>query len=160
VIVLGLDPGLSGALAILNEDGTLDSVHDLPVVRDGKLAWIDGGRLQSMLIDGQRGRTAKAFVERVHAMPKQGVSSSFNFGVGFGSVLSILQARHVSIELVQPMLWKRATGLTSDKNASLDKARILFPTAELSLKKHDGRAEAILLARWGWLRDNAAKVAA
>lgn len=146
--VIGIDPGLSGALAVLGADGSLERVADLPTIRDGKLSWIDGGALQSMLIDSLRGRTARAIVERVQAFPTQGRSSCFNFGVGFGSVLSILQARHLSIEFVTPAVWKRAMGLSSDKRASLDKARLLYPDADLSLQKHEGRAEAILLARW------------
>ncbi len=81
-------------------------------------------------------------------MPRQGIASAFNFGVGFGSVLSILQARHLSIELVTPVVWKRAMGLSKDKRASLDKARLLYPAADLSLAKHEGRAEALLLAHW------------
>jgi hypothetical protein len=85
-------------------------------------------------------------------MPRQGVASAFNFGVGFGSVLAVLQARHIAIELVTPAVWKRAMGLSADKRASLDKARLLYPTADLGLAKHDGRAEALLLAHWALTR--------
>jgi hypothetical protein len=150
--IIGIDPGLTGAIAILSPAGDLERLADLPVIRDGKLSWIDGGRLQSLLIDALTGRPARAIVERVQAYPKQGISSAFNFGVGFGSVLSILQARHLSIELVTPSTWKKAMGLSSDKRASLDKARLLYPTAELHLAKHDGRAEALLLAHWALTR--------
>jgi crossover junction endodeoxyribonuclease RuvC len=161
VITIGLDPGLTGALAILNESGDCERVADLPVIRDGKLSWIDGSALQSLLIDSLAGRPARAFVERVQAFPQQGRSSAFNFGVGFGSILSILQARHIAIELVMPTQWKKALGLSNDKRASLDKARLLFPTAELHLAKHDGRAEALLLARYGMGRaTSGARVAA
>ena len=79
-------------------------------------------------------------------MPKQGVASSFALGVGLGSILGVLQAMHVPLELVTAAAWKRALGLSSDKRASLHKARLLFPSAELGLAKHDGRAEALLLA--------------
>lgn len=88
---IGIDPGLSGALAILAPDGTLELVADLPIVRDRSLAWVDGGALQSMLLDAIGGRQSRAVVERVSAMPKQGVTSSFQFGVGFDSILSVLQ---------------------------------------------------------------------
>jgi hypothetical protein len=150
--LIGVDPGLSGAIAVLKPSGELERLADLPVIRDGRLAWIDGSGLQSFLIDTLYGRPARAVVERVSAMPKQGIASAFNFGVGFGSVLSILQARHLPVELVTPATWKRAVGLSSDKRASLDKARLLFPDADLTLAKHDGRAEALLLAHWALTR--------
>ncbi len=82
-------------------------------------------------------------------MPRQGIASAFQFGVGFGSVLSVLQALHISLEFVTPAVWKRAYGLSRDKHASLFKARLMFPTAELNLAKHDGRAEALLIAEYG-----------
>lgn len=159
MITLGIDPGLSGALAALTDEGAIECLADLPIIRDGKLSWVDGGRLQSLLIDTLHGRPARVFIERVQAFPSQGRSSAFNFGVGFGSILSILQARHLSIELVTPSHWKREVGLSSDKRASLDKARLLFPSADIGLAKHDGRAEALLLANWGRLRETQKAVA-
>ena len=154
--IVAIDPGLSGAIAVLSPTGDLERLEDLPVIRDGRLAWIDGGSLQSFLIDALYGRPARAIVERVGAMPKQGIASAFNFGVGFGSVLAVLQARHLPIELVTPAVWKRALGLGTDKRASLDKARLLYPTADLGLAKHDGRAEALLLAHWALSRSKQA----
>lgn len=147
-VVLGIDPGLNGAIAALSDRGEFEHVSDLPVIRDKSLAWIDGAQLQSTLIDIIRGRDAIACVERVSAMPRQGVASSFQFGVVFGSVLSVLQAMQCRVELVTPAVWKRSHGLSSDKNASLYKARLMFPQADLRLAKHDGRAEALLIAYW------------
>lgn len=146
MLTLGVDPGLTGALALLDADGQPELVADLPVIRDGRLAWIDGGALQNTLLDALRGRPCRAVVERVSAMPKQGIASAFNFGVGIGSVLAVLQTLRLPLEFVTPAAWKGAMGLGRDKRASLDKARLLFPTADLSLAKHDGRAEALLLA--------------
>lgn len=148
-LIVGIDPGQRGAIAVLNADGECELADDLPIIRDGRLAWVDGGRLQSMLIDTARGRSARAIVERVGAMPRQGIASAFTFGVTFGSILSVLQARHISIELVTAAVWKRSLGLSSDKRASLDKARLLYPAVDLSLAKHEGRAEALLLAQYG-----------
>src|SRR5690606_6324595 len=82
-LTIGIDPGLNGALAVLASDGTIELLVDLPVIRDRSLAWIDGAQLQSTLLDALQGRTARAVVERVSAMPRQGVASSFVFGVGF-----------------------------------------------------------------------------
>jgi crossover junction endodeoxyribonuclease RuvC len=147
-LCIGVDPGLTGAIAILDQTGALVSVTDLPVIRDLSLAWIDGGSLQSIVLDALQGQPARAIVERVSSMPGQGVASSFQFGVGFGSVLSVLQAMHIAIEFVTAAVWKKSYGLGKDKRASLHKARLLYPTAELHLAKHDGRAESLLLARY------------
>ncbi len=146
--IVGIDPGLTGAIALLGADGQLERVADLPVMRDRSLAWIDGQGLQSLLIDALYGRQARVLIERVSAMPRQGVASSFTFGVTFGSILSVVQARHLPIEFVTPAVWKRALGLGPDKRAALDKARLLYPAAELNLAKHDGRAEALLIAHY------------
>jgi crossover junction endodeoxyribonuclease RuvC len=151
-LIIGVDPGLTGAVAVLGPAGEIEHLADLPVIHDGRLAWIDGGALQTLLIETVAGRPARAVVERVGAMPRQGVASAFTFGVTFGSILAVLQARQIAIELVTPAVWKRALGLGSDKRASLDKARLLFPAADLRLAKHDGRAEALLLAHWASTR--------
>jgi crossover junction endodeoxyribonuclease RuvC len=148
MLTIGLDPGKQGACAVLDAEGSLHALFDLPYIADGKTAWVDGSALQGALMEALQGRQAIAIVERVSAMPKQGVSSSFAFGVGFGSLLGVLRAMQIPIELVTPATWKRAMGLSSDKRASLDKARLLYPAAELSLVKHEGRAESILLAHF------------
>ena len=160
MIVLGIDPGLTGALGVIADCGEFLGVHDLPVIRDHNLAWIDGDLLRSMIL-GYHG-TKRVVIERVSAMPKQGVSSSFQFGVGFGSILGVVQSLGIPIELVRPAQWKRALGLSSDKHASLHKARLQFPAAELTLAKHDGRAEALLVAYWSLRqqRGDARRVAA
>ena len=149
MVFLGVDPGLSGAIAALDAEGSLIALADLPVIRDLSLAWIDGGKLHSLLSEAIAGRSCRATVERVSSMPGQGVASSFQFGVGFGSILSVLQVLEIPVELVTPGVWKRSCGLGKDKRAALDKARLLFPSAELSLAKHHGRAEALLLADFG-----------
>lgn len=158
-VVIGCDPGLAGAIAVLDPAGEFERVDDLPIVRDRSLAWVDGARLQSLLIDALQGRQARAIVERVGVMPAQGIVSAFTFGAVVGSILAMLQARHVAIELVTAAVWKRDMGLINgEKQASVDKARLLFPFAPIERKKDHGRAEALLLAAW-W-RSRAGKVAA
>lgn len=149
-LTLGIDPGLSGAIAMLDCDGKARFVRDLPVIRDKSLAWIDGGELQSLILNERSGQPITAMIERVGSMPGQGVASSFLFGVGFGSVLGVLQALAIPIEFVTPGTWKKSYGLAADKKAALHKARLLYPDMELHLRlaKHDGRAEALLIARY------------
>lgn len=151
MITIGIDPGLTGAISFVghgqNAEGPVCKVFDLPVIRDGACSWIDGNQLRSLILT-ERDGPCVAVIERVSAMPKQGVASSFNFGVGFGSVLGVLGCIGIRLEFVTPSKWKRELGLSSDKDASLHKARLLFPDCELHLKKHNGRAEALLIAHW------------
>jgi crossover junction endodeoxyribonuclease RuvC len=149
MIILGIDPGLSGALAML-ENGVMLGVYDLPVSRDNKRSWIDGSELRSIVLT--RGGLRRAYIEAVHAMPKQGVTSSFSFGMGFGSIVGCLQAILTPIEFVPPTQWKKDLNLSRDKDSSLNKARLLFPGADLRLKKHEGRAEALLIAHWAYTK--------
>jgi hypothetical protein len=147
-LTIGIDPGLTGGVAVLDQAGTLVALADLPVIRDKSLAWINGGALSLWLLHNTAGQAKHAVVERVSAMPKQGVSSSFQFGVGFGAVLATLQCLQIPLELVTAAVWKRDLALGKDKKASLHKARLLWPTADLDLEKHHGRAEALLIAYW------------
>ena len=146
--IIAIDPGLTGGFAVLSNTGEYISAQPLPIIRDASLAWIDGGDLRGMIIAAKDSTPTCCIIERVSAMPKQGVSSSFLFGVGFGSLLGACGVLGIRTHLVTPAVWKRGLGLSRDKNASLDKARMLFPDAPLSRKKDDGVAEALLLAHW------------
>jgi hypothetical protein len=145
-LVIGVDPGAHGAICFMDPYGGA-SVFDLPIISDGRLKWVDGGLLQSLLIDNMK-HPAHAVVERVSAWPGQGVASSFHFGVNLGSILSILQAREIAIEFVTPSVWKKALGLSKDKKESLHRARLLYPGLELHLEKHADRAESVLIGHW------------
>src|SRR5207253_1693340 len=91
------------------------------------------------------------FVEDVHAMPKQGVVSSFGFGRSVGVVHGVLAALGYPSTRIAPEVWKRQMNLIGAvKDASRTRALKYFPRAPLDLKKHDGRAEALLLARLGF----------
>lgn len=147
VLTLGVDPGITGAWAILGAAGTLIAVDDLPVIREGKrLAWIDSDSWLSRLFAVADGNRLAATIERVHAMPGNGSLAAFSQGCTLGSILATLQTARASIELVTPAVWKKAYSLSSDKSASLDKARLLFPLAPLDRVKDHNRAEALLIA--------------
>jgi hypothetical protein len=145
MMILGIDPGLSGACALLLE-GKFYAVFDLPVARDHKRSWIDGRAFANTLGVGE----FHAYIEAVHAMPKQGVSSAFQFGTGLGSIIGALQALYIPVQFITPNEWKKALNLSRDKDASLHRARQMFPAAELHLKKHEGRAEALLIAHFAY----------
>ena len=140
--VLGIDPGSrSGAWAILGPAGLV--AGDLPVV-DGN---IDAAALARLV---RATEPTRAIVERVSAMPKQGVTSVFSFGAAYGIILGVLGAAGVPVTLVPPTKWKRAFSLDSDKEKSRALAIRTWPTCtQFSRKKDNGRAEAALLAKWG-----------
>jgi crossover junction endodeoxyribonuclease RuvC len=148
VIHIAIDPGLTGAIAAIDDQAQLILCADLPVIRSGKLAWIDANELTSMLLQCRNGRSARITVERAQAMPGQGVSSTFCTGVVLGSIPAACQRIAVPLDLVTAAVWKRSMGLDATKGLSLDKARLLFPTAELSRVKDHNRAEACLLAEF------------
>ena len=155
MIQLGIDVGLTGAIAALTDDGALLSVEDLPVMTHGSAKWIDGQTLLSQLLEIRNGTPARAIVELTHAMPKLGTVAANSKGMTLGSVLATLQIAGVAIELVSPATWKRDLALIAPKSsdrekkaASLSKARMLFPTADLDRVRDHNRAEALLLAYW------------
>jgi crossover junction endodeoxyribonuclease RuvC len=151
-LTLGIDPGITGAFAVLDAAGALVAVEDLPVIRDGKLGWIDADAFTSRLIEIRAGHELHATCERVHAMPDNGSQAAFSQGATLGSILAALQVVRARIALVTPQSWKKAMNLSSDKSASLDKARLLFPTADLDRKKDHNRAEALCIATFAQRR--------
>jgi crossover junction endodeoxyribonuclease RuvC len=149
-VIVGIDPGAKGALAFLDDDGTLLDAQDMPLA---------GGEVSEALIaNALRMRSATfaiahAYVERVHSMPKQGVTSTFTFGTGYGLVRGVLAGLGIGVTLVPPQEWKRAMRLPkgADKEVSRLRALQIWPArADLfALKKHEARGEAALIALYG-----------
>lgn len=154
--ILGIDPGLSGAVAVL-VDNQLEWVANIPtlaLMRGGKakrdpdlvnLGQIIGG-WAALGIDA-------AFIEQVSSMPGQGVSSVFAFGKVYGGILGILAAHSIPTHTVIPGTWRKAIGLKvgTAKDASRAKAIQLWPAhaASFARVKDDGRAEAALIGLYG-----------
>lgn len=150
-MILGIDIGVSGAIAWLDDTGACAAVSDMPVVAG--IASPHGlvQHLTTMLRDHARPR--HAYVERAQAMPRQGVVSMFTYGQSFGTVLGVLASYEIPYTLVSPSQWKRAFGLIGrDKDAARALAQQWFPAAPLARKRDHGRAEALLIARWGLLQ--------
>lgn len=152
--ILGVDPGLSGAIAVF-DGGDLVSVYDMPTLD------ITKGKTKRRELDAANlartfglGVVDHVFVEQVGAMPRQGVSSTFSFGKSYGIIIGILAALQIPMTLVTPQKWKKALQLGSDKEVSRRRALQLWPQhAELfKLKTHADRAEAALIAEWGRLQ--------
>jgi len=98
------------------------------------------------VVDPKEG--AQICMEQVHAMPKQGISSTWNFARAVGVISAVCELTNYPFHLVSPQKWKKHFGLTADKNEALDLARKLFPKAPLKLKKDINRAEALLIAEY------------
>ena len=151
--IFGIDPGLSGALAILNEKKIYE-VIDLPTMSDGKKnkKQLNSAHLskyiQSNIIDLNK---SVVVVEQVNAMPGQGVTSMFNFGQTFGAIKGISASLNLPIYFVRPSKWKKHFDLlNSSKDASRTKAIEMYPTFadQLSKKKDVNKSDAILIARY------------
>jgi crossover junction endodeoxyribonuclease RuvC len=147
-VVIGIDPGLTGAIAFIPEDWA-PWVEDMPVTAHGKRKAVDVVKLANMLDPYRLFGNATAYLERVHAFPGQGVSSMFSLGMSFWGVAGVLAACGIPFHLITPADWKARLDLDRDKEKSLALARNLFPGVDLSRKKHHGRAEALLIAHYG-----------
>jgi len=150
----GVDPGLHGAVGFVRGDGSFAGVVDMPIVLQSNQRYaVDAGALADVF---RRHVPSFVLVERVGARPGEGATGAFSFGYTFGSIIAVLSTLGVAHGLVQPASWKRKAGIPvgADKDVSIATAKALLPPAAamLTLKKHDGRAEALLIARQAWER--------
>lgn len=155
-LILGIDPGQTGAIALL-ADGVPAGFIDIPtrerVKGGGRM--VDALRLASELrgtLLGHRGAHLVAVIERVQSMPGNGNTADFRFGQADGIVRAVVQVV-IGAELleVEPQTWKRHFGLLkTEKDAARVYAMAKFPRAALQMlqKKHGGRADALLVAAW------------
>lgn len=147
-MIIGIDPGQTGGIAYI--DHASGQSHAMPMPVMGKD--IDGHELANAL----RGLTIDTVIlEKVHAMPKQGVSSTFKFGMGFGLVIGVCEALGIPYRLVTPQAWKKTVlaGTAKDKDAAVAFVRRAYPSIDLTPGRkrvpHDGMADAVCLAEYG-----------
>lgn len=149
--LIGIDPGIGGALVVLQSAASPDPIEWLrmPTVKVGKSSRVDCAAVARFLADFDCGA---AYIERVHSMPGQGVSSSFTFGHAAGAVEGVVAAMMIPMTLVTPQQWKRRAGLIgTDKDAARSRAIQLWPRWDALGKKGAGQAlaDAALIARHG-----------
>lgn len=147
MLIFGIDPGFSGAWGAITHTGQYHTVGDM--LNNG--VHIDTESVWAEILLARDGQDCEVILEHVGSMPKQGVASTFKFGVAFGGVIAIAQRFRAPWGMVRPQVWKKAMGLSSDKAESLAMARELWPAAPLERVKDNGRAEALLLAEY-WRR--------
>jgi crossover junction endodeoxyribonuclease RuvC len=147
-LFMGIDPGLSGAWALIDSNGRYVSAGDMHN-EDGRVltrhVWAE-------MVMAVNTNTVRVAIERVHSMPKQGVATTFAFGAAYGCALALGNMFDEPAALITPNQWKKFYGLDSDKNKSSQLARDMWPDAPIKLKKHNGRAEALLIANYLRLR--------
>ena len=151
--IIGIDPGLSGGIAIL-ENNKIKEIFDMPVMADGKKnkRQLNSALLAQLIKDSIKDIDDSVIVvEQVNAMPGQGVTSMFNFGQTFGAIKGICAALNLPIFFVRPAKWKKHFELiNSSKDASRTKVIEMYPSIaeKLSKKKDVNKSDAILIAKY------------
>ena len=141
-MIAGIDVGLKGAIGLLYEDGTA-YVYDMPALAKEVNAAALAGIFREFPPD-------HVYLEAVNSFG-MGRQSAFNFGQGCGAIKGVLATMEIPFTPVSPSKWKKHFGIGRDKSKSRAVATRLFPAlaSEFTRKKDDGRAEAILIAKWG-----------
>ena len=153
MMIFGIDPGVSGAISIL-EDKKIIEIYDMPTMIDGKKnkKQVNGSQVANIFkekIDANK--EISVVVEHVNAMPGQGVTSMFNFGQSFGVIKGVCSALNLPIHFIRPTKWKKHFNLiNTNKDASRTKVIEIYPeiSSKLSRKKDSNKADAILIARY------------
>ena len=151
MIIIGIDPGINGAISII-ENKKIIEVYDTPTMIDGKKnkRQINGAQVTNIFKERLNGeKEVVVVVEHVNAMPGQGVTSMFNFGPSFGVIKGICAALNLPIYFVRPAKWKKHFNLIkTNKDASRTKVIEAYPeiSSKLHRKKDSNRADAILIA--------------
>ena len=153
MLIIGIDPGISGSICFF-EDGKIIDVIEMPTMTDGKKnkRQVNGSQIYNEIysrIDKIEKKNIRTVIEQVSAMPGQGVTSMFNFGQSFGILKGICSAMQLPMYFVRPTKWKKYFGLiNSEKDASRTRAIEMFPyfSSQLSKKKDSNKADAILIA--------------
>jgi crossover junction endodeoxyribonuclease RuvC len=153
MLIIGIDPGISGSICFF-QDGKIIDVVEMPTMTEGKKnkKQVNGSQIFNEISDRIKKldkKDIKVIIEQVSAMPGQGVTSMFNFGQSFGILKGICSAMQLPMYFVRPTKWKKYFNLiNSEKDASRTKAIEIFPyfSSHLSKKKDSNKADAILIA--------------
>ena len=153
MLIIGIDPGISGSICFF-QDGIIKDVVEMPTMADGKKnkKQVNSSQIFNEISERIKKidkKNIKVVIEQVSAMPGQGVTSMFNFGQSFGVLKGICSAMSLPVYYVRPAKWKKYFNLiNSEKDASRTRAIEVFPyfSAQLSRKKASNKADAILIS--------------
>lgn len=148
-MILAVDPGLQGALALIDRDGA--TLFDMPTitveVNGKKRNRLDVHRFGRMVVDF--GHLEMVVLEEVATRPGEGAVGAFSFGRGYGQLEGALAILQRPLTYVRPQTWTKALGVGSDKGLHIERARALYPQlADVLLKSKDGRADALLIGHF------------
>ena len=150
-LILGIDPGLNGALALVEAgSGRLVEIYDTPVLALKSKRELDGYKL-AHIIDSHAHEIAEVWIERVWSMPGEGALQALAFGDVYCLLRGVCMASFLPLHEVVPTVWKKAMGVKGDKDEGRKAASILYPAQadRWPLIKHHGRADAVLIASYG-----------
>ena len=153
MLVIGIDPGISGSICFF-DNGKIVDVIEMPTMTEGKKnkRQVNGSQIYNEIskrVNNIEKNEIRVVIEHVTAMPGQGVTSMFNFGQSFGILKGICSAMQLPLFFVRPAKWKKHFNLiNSQKDASRTRAIEIFPyfSSQLSKKKDSNKADAILIA--------------
>jgi len=155
MIIVGIDPGLKGAVAILNLENKMNWVFNIPIHPRGDIKGKNEVNFRELYLHLEPlsliHDDVRVYLESVHAMPGQGVTSMFSMGHTFGGIRGVIASLGFPVELISPQKWKKHFGLNKDKELSRSLAIKHFPdmAGDLKRKKDSDRAEALLIALYG-----------
>ena len=147
--ILGIDPGFSGAIAVLDPDLKIDFVMDMPIIKVGKKRELDEAKLGS-IFKMWHGKDITVGLEKSQTMPNQGVVSSGRYMASYGFLRGLCVGNGIPYHLIQPQSWKKAMmpDMGREKGASIQKVTQLYPDLSLTRVKDHGIADAVLIARY------------
>lgn len=173
-VYIGIDPGLTGAISVLNDKGELIEMFDMPVMAKGekkvkrkrKITGDNGlsviATTTHTIIKNQINASALAIIfdkykhafatlEMVASRPGQHAAATFSLGESYGIIQGVLASCGISVKIVPPSKWKKFLNVSADKEMTRAAAIKLYPNASIHRKKDIDRAESLLIARYGYL---------
>jgi crossover junction endodeoxyribonuclease RuvC len=153
MIIIGIDPGKNGAIAVMDVEACRMFIQDMPIIPVGSSksrTEVDGRAIADLVPEGE----VECYIEDVWSLPHDGHVGAFNFGDKYGAVKGVMAALDVPLHRVLPNTWKKKMGCPAEKTGARRLAMKLFPEFIGTFKrvKDDGRAESSLIALYGTLK--------
>lgn len=145
---MGIDPGISGGIAVIDIRNNFLTLYDMPTYKVTKTktkTYCDGPTISKIV---QHHSPDICYLEEVWSSPQMGVRSAFSFGDNYGTIKGVLAGNSVKLSLVLPTIWKSDLKCPTNKQKAVLRARELFSGGEGALKK-DGHSEAAMIGLWG-----------
>ena len=150
---IGIDPGFTGAIAVLDDKAQIIELYDIPTISVGKAKKeLDGPEIAKILANAELYSKCHVFIEKCQSMPGQGIASTGRYMAGYGRLIGICEGLSLPYTLVRSPVWKKEMmpDMPKDKGQSIVRVKQLYPDIDLPRKKDHGLADACLIARYGW----------